>query len=56
MKAAQSIGDDTLQKSAGRRPVPESFTHGTSEQRMSWLRKGLDSGDPAQCDTFKGAL
>jgi predicted metalloprotease len=56
MKAAQSIGDDTLQKSAGRRPVPESFTHGTSEQRMSWLRKGLDSGDPAQCDTFKGTL
>ncbi|WHO40222.1 neutral zinc metallopeptidase [Sphingobium sp. AP49] len=56
MKAAQSIGDDTLQKSAGRRPVPESFTHGTSEQRMNWLRKGLDSGDPAQCDTFKGGL
>lgn len=55
MKAAQAIGDDTLQKAAGRRPVPESFTHGTSEQRMSWLRKGLDSGDPAQCDTFKGA-
>jgi len=55
MKAAQAIGDDTLQKAAGRRPVPESFTHGTSEQRMIWLRKGLDSGDPAQCDTFKGA-
>ncbi|NYI21888.1 zinc metalloprotease [Sphingobium indicum] len=54
MKAAQAIGDDTLQKAAGRRPVPESFTHGTSEQRMIWLRKGLDSGDPAQCDTFKG--
>ncbi|PJG47629.1 zinc metalloprotease [Sphingobium sp. LB126] len=54
MKAAQAIGDDTLQKAAGRRPVPESFTHGTSEQRMTWLRRGLDSGDPAQCDTFKG--
>ena len=54
MQAAQAIGDDTLQKAAGRRPVPESFTHGTSEQRMSWLRKGLDSGDPAVCDTFKG--
>ncbi|MGC4251468.1 MAG: neutral zinc metallopeptidase [Sphingobium sp.] len=52
MKAAQSIGDDTLQKAAGRRPVPESFTHGSSEQRMEWLRRGLDSGDPAQCDTF----
>ena len=54
MTAAQSIGDDTLQKAAGRRPVPESFTHGSSEQRMMWLRKGLDSGDPAQCDTFAG--
>ena len=52
MAAAQAIGDDTLQKSAGRRPVPESFTHGSSEQRMQWLRKGLASGDPAQCDTF----
>ena len=55
MTAAQSIGDDTLQKAAGRRPVPESFTHGSSEQRMTWLRKGLDSGDPAQCDTFASA-
>ena len=52
MTAAQSIGDDTLQKAAGRRPVPESFTHGSSEQRMTWLRKGLESGDPSQCDTF----
>ncbi|GLV27934.1 flagellar biosynthesis protein FlgM [Sphingobium sp. TomTYG75] len=55
MTAAQSIGDDTLQKAAGRRPVPESFTHGSSEQRVTWLRRGLDSGDPAQCDTFAGA-
>jgi predicted metalloprotease len=54
MTAAQAIGDDTLQKAAGRRPVPESFTHGTSEQRMNWLRKGLATGDPAQCDTFAG--
>ncbi|WP_323810573.1 KPN_02809 family neutral zinc metallopeptidase [Sphingobium baderi] len=52
MKAAQAIGDDTLQKAAGRRPVPESFTHGSSQERMEWLRRGLDSGDPAQCDTF----
>lgn len=56
MRAAQAIGDDTLQKAAGRRPVPESFTHGTSEQRTQWLRKGLSSGNPAQCDTFQGAL
>ena len=52
MTAANAIGDDTLQKAAGRRPVPESFTHGTSAQRMAWLNKGLASGDPAQCDTF----
>jgi predicted metalloprotease len=56
MRAAQAIGDDTLQKSAGRVPVPESFTHGTSAQRMTWLKRGLDSGDPAQCDTFKQAI
>jgi predicted metalloprotease len=56
MRAAEAIGDDTLQKSAGRRPVPESFTHGSSAQRMAWLRKGLSTGDPAQCDTFKGSV
>jgi predicted metalloprotease len=56
MRAAQAIGDDTLQKAAGRRPVPESFTHGSSAQRMEWLRKGLSTGDPAQCDTFGGAI
>ncbi|MCI4590162.1 zinc metallopeptidase [Sphingobium sp. BYY-5] len=56
MTAAQAIGDDTLQKSAGRRPVPESFTHGTSAQRVEWLRKGLSTGDPAQCNTFKGVI
>lgn len=52
MRAANAIGDDTLMRSAGQRPVPESFTHGTSEQRMSWLRRGLQSGDPRQCDAF----
>ena len=52
LRAAEAIGDDTLQKAAGQRPVPESFTHGTSEQRMYWLKRGLDSGDPAACDTF----
>ncbi|SNT14958.1 hypothetical protein SAMN06295912_1493 [Sphingomonas laterariae] len=54
MRAAEAIGDDTLQKAAGQRPVPESFTHGTSAQRMEWLRRGLQTGDPAQCDTFAG--
>ncbi len=55
MRAASAIGDDTLMRGAGQRPVPESFTHGTSEQRMRWLRRGLDSGDPARCDTFGAA-
>ena len=50
--AAQAIGDDTLQRAAGGRVVPESFTHGTSAQRQQWLRTGLQSGDPAACDTF----
>lgn len=55
MTAAHAIGDDTLQKAAGRRPVPESFTHGSSAQRMAWLKKGLATGDPNQCDTFSAA-
>lgn len=56
LTAASAIGDDTLQRAAGQRPVPESFTHGTSEQRMKWLKRGLETGDPAQCDTFSGAI
>lgn len=56
LTAANAIGDDTLQKAAGQRPVPESFTHGTSAQRMKWLKRGLETGDPAQCDTFSGAI
>ena len=42
--------------SAGQRVNPESFTHGTAEQRVRWLRRGLDAGDPGDCDTFKGDL
>ena len=53
MTAANAIGDDTLMRSAGRRVVPESFTHGTSEQRMRWLRKGISTGDPSVCNTFE---
>ncbi|WP_174274855.1 KPN_02809 family neutral zinc metallopeptidase [Sphingomonas bacterium] len=56
MRAANSIGDDTLQRSAGKTPMPDSFTHGSSAERMAWLKRGLDSGDPAQCDTFSGAI
>jgi predicted metalloprotease len=52
LRAATSIGDDTLQKQARGTVVPDSFTHGTSAQRVSWFKRGLDSGDVAQCDTF----
>ena len=49
MRAAEAIGDDTLQKQMQGRVVPDSFTHGTSAQRTAALRKGLESGDPAAC-------
>ena len=53
LNAASKIGDDTLQKQQGRGTVvPESFTHGTSAQRVSWFRKGFDGGTVAQCNTF----
>jgi predicted metalloprotease len=53
LAAASAIGDDALQKQAQGRVVPDSFTHGTSAQRARWFRKGLDTGDPRQCDTFR---
>ncbi|WP_174298065.1 KPN_02809 family neutral zinc metallopeptidase [Sphingomonas bacterium] len=56
LTAAHAIGDDTLQQEAQGRVVPDSFTHGTSAQREHWLQVGLDSGDPARCDTFDGAI
>jgi len=56
IRAAGQIGDDRLQRSAGQRVNPESFTHGTSEQRVRWLRRGLDKGDPSSCDTFTGSI
>jgi len=52
LRAATAIGDDAIQRQTQGRVVPESFTHGTSEQRLTWFRRGLDSGDPRQCDTF----
>ena len=52
VRAAQSIGDDTLMASAGRRVVPDAFTHGTAEQRVRWLTRGFEAGNPDACDTF----
>jgi uncharacterized protein len=52
LNAAAAIGDDRLQRQAGGRVNPESWTHGSSEQRTTWLRRGLESGELARCDTF----
>ena len=52
LRAAGSIGDDRIQRQATGRVTPDSFTHGSSEQRMFWFRRGLDSGNPDLCDTF----
>lgn len=54
-RAAEAVGDDVIQANAGRTPVPDSFTHGTAEQRREWLMRGFNSGDMAQCDTFRAA-
>ena len=55
LKAASAIGDDTLQKQTQGRVMPDSFTHGTSAQRVNWLRRGLEKGDVKSCDTFNAA-
>jgi predicted metalloprotease len=55
VRAATAIGDDTLQKQSSGHVVPDSFTHGTSDQRVRWLRRGLESGDVNACDTFSAA-
>ncbi|MGD1889206.1 MAG: neutral zinc metallopeptidase [Cyclobacteriaceae bacterium] len=53
LRAANAIGDDRLQKQSQGYVVPDAFTHGTSEQRMRWFRKGYETGDPSQGNTFE---
>lgn len=55
MRAAAAVGDDTLQRGAGRAVVPDAFTHGSAEQRMRWFTTGFQSGSVEACDTFKAA-
>ncbi|OHV84087.1 neutral zinc metallopeptidase [Ensifer sp. LCM 4579] len=56
LNAATQIGDDTLQKRMQGYVVPESFNHGTSKQRMTWFKRGFDSGRMSACDTFSGPV
>lgn len=55
LNAANAIGDDRLQKQTRGTVMPDSFTHGTSEQRVRWFKAGFESGSPGQCDTFSAA-
>jgi hypothetical protein len=55
LNAASSIGDDHLQRQAKGYVVPEAFTHGSSAQRVRWFKQGIQTGDPAQCNTFEVA-
>jgi predicted metalloprotease len=56
LTAAAAVGDDRLQRGSTGSVNPESFTHGTSEQRMTWFRRGFTTGDPRNCDSFAGAI
>ncbi|NUT57102.1 MAG: zinc metallopeptidase [Thermoleophilia bacterium] len=54
MNAAQAVGDDRIQQQSRGRVDPDTFTHGTAEQRATWFKKGFESGEPSSCDTFEG--
>jgi predicted metalloprotease len=56
LNAAAAIGDDRLQRQAHGRVAPETFTHGTSKQRVQWFTRGIESGDLGRCDTFGGSV
>ncbi len=56
LNAAEAVGDDRIQAQAGQRVDPDSFTHGTAEQRRHWFEVGYSTGDPGQCLTFDNAL
>ena len=56
LRAASSIGDDRIQQQAGASVNPETWTHGSSDQRVQWFRVGMETGDPEKCDTFAGAM
>ena len=53
LRAAAAIGDDTIQKRSTGHVMPDKFTHGSSEQRVTWFRRGFDTGDPQACNTFQ---
>jgi uncharacterized protein len=56
LEAAEAVGDDRIMEAAGQEVDPESFTHGSAEQRRTWFETGFTTGDPEQCRTFDGAL